>query len=138
MSWVWIVLGALLIALVASVLFGFYYWRPRAQKRVTTATQLLTGELHGRAPLLLAPAQCRSADVRDGAQIKGLGVLALTEQAVLYASDERVVILSREGLQVLAKGNSLEFVSHVPPGRLTVTLPNTAVWRDALAAPGIA
>ena len=98
MSWVWVVLGALLIALVASVLFGFFFWRPRAQKRVTQATQMLAEELHGRPPLLIAPAQCRSADFRDASSLPGLGVLALTEQAVLYSSGERVVIMARDGL----------------------------------------
>lgn len=134
MSWIWVVLGALLIALVVSVLVGFFYWRPRAQKRVTTATQALAGELHGRPPLLLVPAQCRSAELRDAGSLRGLGVLALTEQAVLYSSGDRVVILSREGLTVNAKGNNLEFVSTVPQGRLIVTLPDTAPWVAALSA----
>ena len=95
MSWLWVILGALLIALVVSVLFGFFYWRPRAQKRVTRATELLAQELHGRPPLLIGPAQCRKAEFRDAGSLPGLGVLALTEQAVLYASDQRVVIMSR-------------------------------------------
>jgi hypothetical protein len=133
MSWVWVVLGALLIALVASVLFGFFYWRPRAQRRVTTATQKLAEELHGRPPLMIAPAQCRTAEFRDSSSLPGLGVLALTEQAVLYSSGERVVIMSREGLHLAGKGNTLDFVSQVPPGRLVVTLPDPAAWRAAFA-----
>ena len=133
MSWVWVVLGALLIALVASVLFGFFFWRPRAQKRVTQATQMLAEELHGRPPLLIAPAQCRSADFRDASSLPGLGVLALTEQAVLYSSGERVVIMARDGLRLQGKGNNLEFVSQVPSGRLVVTLPDPDVWRAAFA-----
>ena len=132
MSWVWLVLGALLIALLASVLFGFFVWRPRAQNRVTLATQALAGELHGHQPLLLAPAQCRKAEVRDGGSLPGLGVLALTEQAVLYSSGERVVILAREGLTLQHKGSTLEFVSQVPQARLVVTLPDTAPWVAAL------
>ena len=132
MSWAWIVLGALLIALVVSVLSGFFVWRPPAQNRVTHATQALAGELHGREPLLLSAAQCRRAEVRDGESLPGLGVLALTEQAVLYSSGDRVVILSREGLVLQPKGNTLEFVSQVPQGRLTVTLPDTAPWVAAL------
>lgn len=134
MSWVWVVLGALLIALVVSVLFGFFYWRPRAQKRVTAATQALAEELHGRPPLLIAPAQCRSADLRDGVSLKGLGVLALTEQALLYSSGDRVVILAREGLRLDGKGTTLEFASQVPAGRLVVQLPDPGPWRQALSA----
>lgn len=133
MSWVWVVLGALLIALVASVLFGFFFWRPRAQKRVTRASELLAQELHGRLPLLVGPAQCRKADFRDASSLPGLGVLALTEQAVLYASDERVVIMTREDLHLSVRGRNLEFVSQVPPGRLVVTLPEPGVWQAALA-----
>lgn len=133
MSWVWVVLGALLIALVVSVLFGFFYWRPQAQKRVTRASQALAEELHGQPPLLIAPAQCRSSDLRDGAALKGLGVLALTEQAVLFSSGERVVILSREGLSLGGTSRTLEFVSQVPTGRLVVQLPDPGPWRQALS-----
>ncbi len=133
MSWVWVVLGALLIALVVSVLFGFFYWRPQAQKRVTAASQALAGELHGRPPLLIAPAQCRSSDLREGSSLKGLGVRALPEQAVLFSSGERVVILSREGLTLGGANRTLEFVSQVPPGRLVVQLPDPGPWRQALS-----
>ena len=133
MSWVWVVLGAVLIALVGSVLFGFFYWRPRAQKRVTGATQAIAQELHGRPPLLIAPAQCRKADVRDGESLPGLGVLALTEQAVLYSSGERVLVLSRDGLRCEVDGTNLQFFSEIPPGRLLVTLPDTDPWRQHLA-----
>ncbi len=133
MSWLWVVLGALLIALVVSVLLGFFVWRPRAKKRVTLATEALAQELHGRPPLLIAPAQCRKAQVRDGASLPGLGVLALTEQAVLYSSGQRVVILPREGLRFQSSGNNLEFVTEVPEAHLVVTLPDTAPWQRALA-----
>lgn len=132
MSWIWVVLGALLIALVTSVLVGFFYWRPRAQKRVHAATEALAQELHGRPPLLIAPAQCRKAELRDASSLPGLGVLALTEQAVLYSSGSRVVILARDGLQVQGKGNSLEFMSQTPAGRLVLTLPDPQPWREAL------
>ena len=133
MSWIWVVLGALLIALVTSVLIGFFYWRPRAQKRVTAASQALAEELHGRPPLLIAPAQCLKADLRDAASLPGLGVLALTEQAVLYSTGERVVILARDGLQVRSNGTNLEFASQTPQGRLVLTLPDPAPWMQALA-----
>lgn len=134
MSWIWVVLGALLIALVVSVLVGFFYWRPRAQKQVTAATAALAAELHGRPPLLIAPAQCRKAELRDAASLQGLGVLALTEQAVLFSSGQRVAILARDGLVVNSKGTSLEFVSQTPQGRLVVTLPDLAPWTAALGA----
>jgi hypothetical protein len=133
MSTVWLILGILLILLVGSVIFGFFYWRPQAQKRVTAATEAIAAELHGRPPLLLAPAQCKEADVRDAASLPGLGVLALTDQALLYSSGERVVVMSREGLQVQTKGRNLEFVSQVPQGRLVVTLPDPAPWSAALS-----
>jgi hypothetical protein len=82
---------------------------------------------------LIAPAQCRSAEVRDADSLPGLGVLALTEQAVLYSSGQRVVVLQRDGLSLSTKGSSLEFVSTVPPARLVVTLPDTAAWADAFS-----
>jgi hypothetical protein len=133
MSWIWIVLGALLIAVVVSVLFGFFVWRPRARQRVTQATEALAQELHGRPPLLIAPAQCRKAEIRDGGSLPGLGVLALTEQAVLYSSGQRVVILPRDGMSFQSSGNNLEFVTQVPEAHLVVTLPDTSPWRQALA-----
>lgn len=133
MSTVWLILGVLLILLVGSVLFGFFYWRPRAQKRVTAATEAIAAELHGRPPLLLAPAQCKKADVRDASSLPGLGVLALTDQALLYSSGQRVVVMSRDGLQVQTKGRNLEFVSQVPQARLVVTLPDPAPWSAALS-----
>lgn len=133
MSTVWLILGILLILLVGAVLFGFFVWRPRAQKRVTAATEAIAAELHGRPPLLLAPAQCKKAEVRDASSLPGLGVLALTDQALLYSSGERVVVMSREGLHVQAKGRNLEFVSQVPQGRLVVTLPDPAPWSAALS-----
>lgn len=133
MSIVWFVLGVLLVALVGSVLFGFFYWRPRAQKRVKVATEALAQELHGRPPVLIAPAQCKKANVRDSASLPGLGVLALTEEALLFSSGERVVVMSRDGLEVLSKGRNLEFVSRVPQGSLVVTLPDPSPWTAALA-----
>lgn len=133
MSVVWLILGIVLVVLVVSVLFGFFYWRPRAQRRVTAATHALVSELHGTPPLLMAPAQCKKAEVRDAGSLPGLGVLALTEQALLYSSGERVVVMSREGLAVTTKGRNLEIVSQVPQGSLVVTLPDPAPWTAALA-----
>lgn len=133
MSWIWVVLGVFLVVLVGSVLFGFFYWRPKAQKRVTEATAALAEELHGRPPLLIAPAQCKTAEVREAQSLRGLGVLALTEQAVLYSSGQRVVVMSRDGLQLLSKGRDLEFVSAVPQARIVVTLPDPGPWQAALA-----
>jgi hypothetical protein len=127
------VLGVLLIALVGSVLFGFFYWRPRAQKRVTEATQALAQELLGNKPLLMAPAQCKKAEVRDADSLPGLGVLALTDQAVFYSSGERVLVMAREGLQVSGSGRNLEFVSQMPQGRIVVALTDPTPWVEALA-----
>ena len=71
--------------------------------------------------------------MRDAESLPGLGVLALTEQALLYSSGERVVVMSREGLRVTSQGRNLEFVSEVPPGRLVVTLPDPQPWSAALS-----
>ena len=60
-------------------------------------------------------------------------MLALTEQALLYSSGERVVVMSREGLRVTSQGRNLEFVSEVPQGRLVVTLPDPQPWSAALS-----
>lgn len=133
MQWIWFVLGAVLIVLVLVVLFSFFIWRPRARDQVTQATEALAQELHGRPPILLAPAQCSRAEIRDAEQVKGLGVVALTEQAVLFARGERVVILSRDGLRARGSGTSLELASQTPPGTLVLTMPDIAPWQQALA-----
>ena len=130
----WFVLGALLVVLVASVLISFFYWRPRAKQRVTLATQALAQELHGRPPELITPAQCRSADLRDGESLKGLGVLALTEQAVLYSTGERVVVLPRDGMRAESRGTRLELHSDLPKGSMVLSLPDPAAWRERLTA----
>lgn len=134
MEWIWAVLGGVLIVLLLIVLFSFFIWRPRARDQVTKATQALAQELHGRPPILIGPAQCSKADIRDAEEVKGLGVLALTEHAVLFSRGERVVILSRDGLRSSAAGTSLELVSQTPPGTLVLTMPDTAPWQAELSA----
>lgn len=133
MEWIWAVLGAVLIVLLLVVLFSFFIWRPRARDQVGRATQAIAEELHGRPPIMIAPAQCSRADIRDAEQVKGLGVVALTEQAVLFSRGERVVILSRDGLRSSASGTSLELVSQTPPGTLVLTMPDTAPWQAELS-----
>jgi hypothetical protein len=131
---VWLVLGIVLVALTASVLFGFFYWRPRARRQVTGATEALARELHGRPPLLIAPAQCRRADVRDGSSLRGLGVLALTDEAVLYSSGERVVVLQRDGVRASTRGRRLELTSTVPAGSMVLAVADPGPWRSAFGS----
>lgn len=134
MSVLWLVLGVVLIILVASVLFGFFVYRPRAKRQVTAATQAIAEELHGRPPLMIAPAQCRKADLRDPQEVTGLGVIAVTEQAVLFSAGQRVVILSRDGLTARASGTTVELESQTPVAFMALTMPDAQALADLLAA----
>ena len=93
----------------------------------------LAQDLHGRPPELIAPAQCRSADLRDGQSLTGLGVLALTDQAVLYSTGERVVVLQRDGLRAGGRGTRLELESSTPQGRMVLSMPDPTPWRERLS-----
>lgn len=134
MSVIWWVLGLVLITLVVGVLVGFFVYRPRAQKRVTAATQAIAAELHGRPAEMIAPAQCRDAEIRDPGSVKGLGVLAMTDQAVLFCAGERVVILARDGLTASAAGTTLQLRATTPAAQLTLTTPDADVWAQRLAS----
>lgn len=123
MTWLWACLGLILIIVVGAVLYGFFVARPRAQQRVTAATQAIAAELHGRQPQLLVPAQCRTASVREADQVRGLGVLAVTDQAVLFGSGTgRVVLMSRDGLQVDQVGSGLVITGTEPAQEVTLAM----------------
>ena len=134
MTWLWALLGLILIIVVGGVLYAFFVARPRAQQRVTAATQAIAAELHGRPPRLLVPAQCHKASVREAEQVRGLGVLAVTDQAVLFGSGSgRVVLMSRDGLQVNHVGSRLVLGGTEPAQEVTLTMADPRSVVQALA-----
>lgn len=132
MSILWLILGGALLILVASVLFGFFVYRPRAKQTVTKATEAIATELHGRPPLLIAPAQCRKAQMRDADSVRGLGVIAVTEQAVLFSTGQRVAILARDGLHATGSGTTVELQSQTPPATMVLTMPDPSALLKVL------
>lgn len=95
MSWIWILLGALLIAVVFSVCIGFFVVRPRLAKKINAGARGLAKELHGRPPLLSGAAACEGSSDPARFGLQGLGALGLTEQALVFVagqSEESVII----------------------------------------------
>lgn len=138
MQSLWTVLGVALVMLVLTALIGFFVWRPRAQRRVEAASRALAEEIHGQ-PLLVGPAQCKKAAVRDPRQVQGLGVVALTDQAVIFSAGtgQRTVILPRAGLRVAFKSQGptgqMDLTSEGPPQqRVVLAVADVAAWKAAL------
>lgn len=100
MQWVWIVLGVLLVAIVTVVLYTFFVARPRSVGQLKASTELLARETHGRKPLLLVPAKCDAITAADRERLLGVGVLALTEQGVVFAAanPDRTLIVPRSAI----------------------------------------
>lgn len=93
MSWVWVVLGALLITVVAAVCVVFFIVRPIVARRVNSAMELLGRELHGRQPLRYSAVRCEACTRAAGPDLRGLGALALTDQAFVFAVGEAASLI---------------------------------------------
>ena len=100
MTLVWAILGGLLISVVASCCIVFFIVRPLVMRRIRTGATGLSKELHGREPLLSAPASCNGTSDDRSAALKGLGALALTEYALVFVSGSTStsLIIPRENI----------------------------------------
>lgn len=101
MQWVWIVLGVLLVALVAVVLFSYFVVRPRTAKLVRAGAEVLARETHGREPLLLVPAKCVAVSAADREHLMGVGVLGITDHGVIFAAadPDRALVIARDSIE---------------------------------------
>lgn len=100
MQWLWITLGIVLVAVVAMVLYSFFVVRPRSIGQLKASAELLARETHGRQPLVMGPAKCSAISAPDKEPLLGVGVLALTEQGVIFAAanPDRTLIVPREAV----------------------------------------
>lgn len=64
----------------------FFVIRPRLAKRMAAASEGLSKELMGRQPLMYGVAQFEGSTDPDRAGFKGVGALAVTDQAIVFVS----------------------------------------------------
>lgn len=97
MSWIWWLLGAVLLLVVGGVLYLFFVARPRNTAQVQASVKVLANEIHGRAPETLVAATCVAVSAADKQDLPGLGVLALTPQGLFFAAanPDRTLIINR-------------------------------------------
>ncbi len=100
MNWIWAILGIILVAFVAAVLYAFFIKRPRTIKQLRASAELVARETHGRPPDLLAPARCEAVSIAAKEHVRGVGALALTEQGLVFgaADPERTLIIARSSI----------------------------------------
>lgn len=106
----WTILGALLIAFVLAVCITFFIVRPRLAKRINAGGQLVARELHGRPPLASGAASCEAISDPDRLALKGIGVIALSENAVVFGNSksEHVLIVPRDRITSVRAATSVE------------------------------
>ncbi|MDQ1248672.1 MAG: hypothetical protein QG597_3045 [Actinomycetota bacterium] len=110
MQWVWIVLGVLLVVIVAAVLYTFFVVRPRSVSQLKASAELLARETHGRKPILLVPAKCEAISAAAKESLLGVGVMALTEQGVVFAAanPDRTLIVPRSAIDQAGTDRELQ------------------------------
>jgi hypothetical protein len=129
MTVVWTILGALLITAVLAFCITFFIVRPRLARKVNDGAQQVAKELHGRRPLKSTAASCEGCSDPDRVALKGIGVIALTEQAVVFATDieGRSVVIPRDRVIEAGPGTSVELLGRTvkrPRPMLVIT------WQD--------
>ncbi len=104
MNIVWLVLGVILVALVASMVYAFFVLRPRLARQVQSSVAVIAEELHGREPLAIVPARCEGVSENARAALVGVGSLALTEHGVVFGAGDppRSLIIPRNRISSAA------------------------------------
>ncbi len=112
MTLVWTILGAMLVAVVLVFCITFFIVRPKLAKKVNAGAKEVAKELHGRPPLKLTPASCEGCSDPDRARLKGVGVIALTEQAVVFGSGANgsTVVIPRSKVTEVGPARTLEIL----------------------------
>lgn len=123
MSLVWLILGVILITVVLSITIVYFVVRPRVMKRVETGALVLGQELHGREPLRSGPANCEGVNDPDRLNLKGLGALGLTDQALVFGQGESQasVIIALSTIESVEVAQSVEILDK------TIRRPNPIV-----------
>lgn len=128
MSWIWWVLGAVLLLVVGGVLYLFFVARPRNTAQVEASVKVLAREIHGRPPDTLVAATCVAISAPDKQGLPGLGVLALTAQGLFFAAaaPDRTLIVDRSAITLAEVSKSVQG----PEGDVGAPLPMVVVhWQ---------
>ncbi len=106
----WTILGALLITVVLAFGITYFIVRPRLARKVNAGAEVLSRELHGRLPLLSSAASCEGCTDPDRFGLKGIGAIALTEQALVFVagSTQDTVVIPREAVTEAVPVTSFE------------------------------
>lgn len=112
MTLVWTILGALLITVVLAFCITFFIVRPRLAKKVNAGATEVAKELHGRPPLKSTAASCEGCSDPDRMSLKGVGVIALTEQALVFGSGANgtTVVIPRAKVTEVGPATSVEIL----------------------------
>lgn len=128
MSWIWWVLGAVLLVVVGAVLYLFFVARPRNTAQVEASVKVLAQQTHGRPPDTLAAATCVAISAPEKQDLPGLGVLALTTEGLFFAAanPDRSLIVSRSTISEVEVAKSVQG----PDGPVSAPLPMVVVhWQ---------
>lgn len=134
MSWIWWVLGVVLLFVVGSVIYLFFIARPRNTAQVEASVRVLSREIHGRPPDTLVAATCVAISAPEKQDLPGLGVLALTAQGVFFAAaqPDRTLTISRSAITATEVAKSVQG----PTGPVSAPLPMVVVhWSGPGGAP---
>mgnify|MGYP000867249507 FL=1 len=110
MTYVWAVLGVILIGLLASIGWAFFVVRPRLARQVQASVAVVARELHGQQPLSIVPAKCEGITDERRADLVGVGTLALTEEGVVFGAGnpDRSLIIARNSITSASVARQLE------------------------------
>ena len=112
MTLVWTILGAILITVVLAFCITFSIVRPRLAKKVNAGATEVAKELHGRQPLKSTAASCEGCSDPDRMALKGVGVIALSEQALVFGSGANgtTVVIPRSKVTEVGPATSIEIL----------------------------
>ena len=152
MNFVWTILGAILITLVLAMCITFFIVRPILARKVSKGALGLARELHGQPPLISTAASCEGVSDPDRMGLKGIGALALTEQAVVFVSGdgEHTLVIPRDKIDEAGPATSVEILGktvrrprpmlavrwrngHDVPLNTAFTLDDANTWTTAIA-----
>lgn len=112
MALIWTILGGILIAVVLAVCITYFVVRPILARKVSKGAEGLARELHGQPPLMSTAASCEGCSDPDRLAVKGIGALALTEQALVFVSGdgEHALIIPRDRIVEIGPATSVEIL----------------------------
>lgn len=96
----WMIAGVVLVVVVVAVLLAFFVVRPRAARQLQDSVQLMANETHGQPPKELLPAKCETISLAHMQELRGVGVISVTDHGVIFAAanPDRTLIIPRDAV----------------------------------------